>query len=74
MNIECPHCLSLVYIQAEKFSELNELDCTLCGKKTLLKNGLSRLVKLQFILTDSEVNPAKNNLEEIVETFHQKVM
>jgi len=74
MNIECPHCRSLVYIQVEKFSELNELDCTTCGKRTRLKNGFSSPVKLQFVLTDSEVNPAKNISEEIVETFHQKVL
>ena len=74
MNIECPHCKSLVYIHVEKFSELNELDCTTCGKKTRLKNGVSSPVKLQLILTDSEVNPAKFNSEEIVETFHQKVL
>jgi hypothetical protein len=71
MNIECPHCNTLISIQAEKFSDLNELDCTACAKKTRLKNGSSRLVKLQFFLTDSEVNPEKNISEISVETFHQ---
>jgi oligoribonuclease (3'-5' exoribonuclease) len=71
MKIQCPNCNALTSIHPKQFYELNEFYCSACGEITFLKNGSERIVKIQFVLTEPELNPVKNNPEETVETFHQ---
>jgi hypothetical protein len=71
MKIQCPNCNALTTIHPKRFPELSELECSVCGEVTILKNGLNRIVKIEFVLTDPGIIPEKNNPEKTVETFHQ---
>lgn len=73
MHIQCPNCNSLSTIRPEEFPDLIELDCSFCGEITSLKNGTERVVKLQFVLTEPDLDANENILPvETGETFHQK--
>ena len=72
MKIQCPNCNALTSILPQQFPELNELECSVCGELTILKNGPQRIVKLEFVLTEPGLIPAENNSNETVETFHQQ--
>jgi hypothetical protein len=72
MNIQCPNCNSFTSIRPEIFPELDEFVCSICGEKTCLKNGTERIVKLQFVLTESYQGSSENILpEETGESIHQ---
>ena len=72
MKIQCPNCNALTTILPQHFSELSELECSVCGELTILKRGLNRIAKIEFVLTEPGMIPEKNNPEQTVETFHQK--
>jgi len=59
-------------IETREFLKLNELNCSSCGGKTILKADPGMIVKLEFVLTESAHDEQEIIPEEIVESFHQE--
>jgi hypothetical protein len=72
MRVQCPKCKMILEIKTQKFIDTKVFNCNSCEAETNLKNDPGMIVKLEFVLTESEETNIEIIPEENVESFHQE--